>query len=376
MSSVPIEGVAKSKQPVLVFQFFPFPQTKKIALQTIFRTDDPISKENLAKTSTVRDELYTALISNNSTAIMTASERYLPLLFGFVVAVEDNKKLRLNSPLNFSWGSAIYSKTKQFVCYTYKYEAIMGCLVYAYANMNRAFETLSSASEADFEEPSKKAATYLRTAAGIFDYVNTRELPRWTDIPKERPMEITSQILQALTEYCCAAAQMITIKKALLGNQTSRITMAKLAVDVWKKMESANSAFKSHADVKEMNPALRTFLNICQSLSKAVAFKYLGEDAYRDEKFGVAVSYLGAASSSLQGLEVPQVGSALAKYKNEVEESRDDIEHLKRTYNNENNHIYFQKQIETIALEIPEAKNLMTPIAWMPPQPSYTSLEP
>lgn len=71
MSSIPIEGVAKSKQPVLIFQFFPFPQTKKIALQTIFRTDDPISKENLAKTSTVRDELYTALISNNSTAIMT-----------------------------------------------------------------------------------------------------------------------------------------------------------------------------------------------------------------------------------------------------------------------------------------------------------------
>lgn len=77
--------------------------------------------------------------------------------------------------------------------------------------MNRAFETISSASESDFEEPSKKAATLLRTAAGtkcpncsnclgIFEYVNTRELPRWSDIPKERPMEITSQVLVALTE--------------------------------------------------------------------------------------------------------------------------------------------------------------------------------
>lgn len=49
-------------------------------------------------------------------------------------------------------------------------------------------------------------------------------------------------------------------------------------------------------------------------------------------KFGVAVSYLNAASSFLQGLETPQVGSALAKYRNEVEESKDDIEHLKRKY--------------------------------------------
>lgn len=97
-------------------------------------------------------------------------------------------------------------------------------------------------------------------------------------------------------------------------------------------------------DVKEMNPNLRTFLNICQGLSKGVAFKFLGEDAYGDEytiiiifltvnrKFGVAVSYLNAASSFLQGLETPQVGSALAKYRNEVEESKDDIEHLKRKY--------------------------------------------
>lgn len=39
---------------------------------------------------------------------------------------------------------------------------------------------------------------------------------------------------------------MITIKKALLGGQTSKITMAKLAIDVWKKMESASTAFKTH----------------------------------------------------------------------------------------------------------------------------------
>ncbi len=96
----------------LIFQF-PFPKAKKISFQSIFRTEDPATKDNLSRTTTIRDELVNgkqllmitiriALDGGNASACIASLERYLPQLFGLVVSVEDNQKLRLNSPLSMN----------------------------------------------------------------------------------------------------------------------------------------------------------------------------------------------------------------------------------------------------------------------------------
>ena len=64
--------------------------------------------------------------------------------------------------------------------------------------MARAFELVNGGTDETFEETSKKAALLLRTAAAIFQYVQTRELPRWTDLPKERPPEVSIKIVEML----------------------------------------------------------------------------------------------------------------------------------------------------------------------------------
>jgi hypothetical protein len=38
-----------------------------------------------------------------------------------------------------------------------------------------------------------------RTAAGVFEYIYTKELPRWDDMPGSRPLEVDFQVCQALT---------------------------------------------------------------------------------------------------------------------------------------------------------------------------------
>lgn len=88
-----------------------------------------------------------------------------------------------------------------------------------------------------------------------------------------------------MSEYCCATAQTITLKKALLGGTTSKQVMAKLAVDVWKKYEAVQTCFTQAfpAEFKDIYPVFKNFLNLALSLSKATAYKYMGEAAHAEE---------------------------------------------------------------------------------------------
>ena len=110
-AALDVSGLPPPTHAVLVFQFA-FPRTKKIALHSIFRTENQTSKEYLSKTSSVRDELFQALDTGSTNAVLSvlfvlllsenaqALEHYLPYLYGLVVSVENNSNLRLNSPLS------------------------------------------------------------------------------------------------------------------------------------------------------------------------------------------------------------------------------------------------------------------------------------
>jgi len=317
-----------------------------------------------------------ALESGSYTNVMTAVERYLPYLYGLVVSIENNPNLRLNAPLNFAWSSAFSSKSKPhyFTCYTYKFEAIMVVLTYAIAHINKTYEIMGTLNDDNFEESTKKAATLLREAAGILEYLSTRELPRWTDLPKERPLELSSQICSALADYCCATAQTITLRKAVKTGTTSKAVMAKLAADVWKKIEGLFKNLKVSPEYKELGEDLKTFFNTVQGLAKASTYKFMGQSLYEQEQYGQAVAYLNVASQEANAIKIPSPTTSLGKFKVEIERAVDDINHVQRSFANENNHIYFKPIPNAASLEIPEQKSLMTPTPWMPPRPAFDSI--
>jgi len=305
---------------------------------------------------------------------MASLERYLPQLFGLVVSVEENQKLRLNSPLAFSWSSAFANKPTFVTCYTYRFELVMVLICYALAHVNRALDSLSLSSDGSFDEDSKRAANYLRQAAGIFEYVQTRELPRWLELPKDRPLEVNSNVCQALSDYCVATAQALTVKKAVISGTTSKQVLSKLAVDVWNKYTAVENIFKGLPGYKDVNPTWRAFLTVAQGIAKATTYKFMGQVAYEQGKYGNAVSTLNAASDAIKVVWTPSNSGLLVKNKPEINAAIEDIEHVKRTYTTENNNIYFQPLVPENQLEIPEAKSLLSSTPWIPPQPAYKSL--
>jgi hypothetical protein len=370
------DGVPAAKQPILIYGPFAYPQTKKFFLDKVFRTDNVISQENLKRTTTVREELFDALLSKNSASVIKACERYFPLLFGLVVAVESNPQLRLNEPLSFAWSSMWDTKNKphHFVCYTYKYEVIMSLIAYAVALVNRTFETMLGCPDSDFAEKSKNGVTWLRTAAGVLQYIVTKEIPRWPDMPEKRPFELNVEFLRAFADYWSALAQMLMIKKGLLGG-TSEGALAKLAVDVWNKFERTDVALKKLVGYKDELPSLfRNFLTMQVTLAKANAYKFLGVASYQSQKYGIAVTFLQQSSLLLKDMWTPTVKDFQGRFVEEIQHSKDDIEHVKRTYENENNHIYYHKLVEPITLEIPDGKDMTPPIEFIPPQPDYKAL--
>jgi hypothetical protein len=71
---------------------------------------------------------------------------------------------------------------------------------------------------------------------------------------------------------------------------------------------------------------------------------------------------------------VTQPGAAHSEFAKEIDEIKEDIAHVYRSYSNENNHIYYKPVPPESELVMPEAKTLCTPTPWVPPQPAFTSL--
>lgn len=72
----------------------------------------------------------------------------------------------------------------------------MSVVSLAIALHNRAHEIWTAGGE----DAAKEAALRLREAAGAWDYLSQRELPRWIDPPPERPVEISSEVCKAMSE--------------------------------------------------------------------------------------------------------------------------------------------------------------------------------
>jgi len=159
-----------------------------------------------------------------------------------------------------------------------------------------------------------------------------------------------------------------------MGGTTSKQVLSKLSVDVWNKFVNIENIFKSLPGFKDVNPTWRAWLTVQIGITKATCFKFMGQSAYEQGKYGMAVSVLEVAAESLKSVWTPSNSGLLTKQKTEITAFLEDVEHIKRTYASENNNIYFQPLVDANQCEIPEAKCLMTPTAYVPPQPAYQHL--
>src|SRR5690348_14448412 len=97
-----MDGLPPPKQAILIYRF-PFPKSKPVNLAKIFASEDNTSKDNLAQTTSLRNDFCAAIETDVAQTVLLASEKYFPSLFGFVQSVEENPKLRLTGPLSIDF---------------------------------------------------------------------------------------------------------------------------------------------------------------------------------------------------------------------------------------------------------------------------------
>lgn len=258
----------------------------------------------LTKASSARDDMIEHLKKGEaSPALVTAIENYIPHLFGLIVSVDGQPHIRLNDPLSFSWTSSLTNHRKSFFTdYTFRYETVMTLMAYGYALCNRAWSVNNATTEATFDEDSKQSAHFLRLAAGVFDYVQNVELPRWINMPADRPFEAMTPVTAALSLMCLAGAEELAVKKAVL-KKTSMQTTSKLSSDVWHKYE--NALYQLNAmpgdTKKNVNPTWKAFLTACTSLQKANTLKFAGAAASEAKKNWIGSFIFECRSQTVKG---------------------------------------------------------------------------
>jgi len=367
--------------PILKAPVFKFvlPVTKPVNYHKIVRTSDPKSMDDLTKTSAAREEMATHMEKGEigSLAVLQAIERYIPYLFGLVIAVEGQAHIRLNDPLCFTWSSGVSSSKKSTPEYTYRFEVVMTLITYGYALVNRAWALVDTFTDGTYDDNSKQAAHFLRLAAGVFDYVHIVELPRWVNLPAVRPPETFPHLTTALSHMCIAIAQDLTVKKAVAKQGTSKAVVAKLSGEVWRRYESAFSEMKLSADdwKKIYAAPLVKFLEAGMNLGRANAYRCTALAHHEAKKVGLAASYLAVAMKSVSEINMPTSASSdLAPWRPLLEEQKLEIERKYWSITKENDMIVFDKLTEEKLLDVPESKPLMTPIPYNPPYPAFAEI--
>lgn len=65
----------------------------------------------------------------------------------------------------------------------------------------------------------------------------------------------------------------------------------------------------------------------------------------------------------------------MAKYGNEITGAKEDIEHVKRSFELENNHVYYEKVPTEVELTVLDPKCITQAEGWVPPHPTFTTLK-
>jgi len=355
--------------PVFIFRIEP-PKTQKLHYEDSFSSMEKESADELGKVSSERDNVVLALENSSAESVIKAIERYIPSLFGLIIAIEPlpkeaTKSLRVSwtTPIGLKYNSSAYSNG------SLRYEWIMLLLTLGVTYRNAAFELHQTTSESNFEENSKVVADYLKKSASLFDMVKEQ----WTEFypkPDTSFPEVLEQTYVALSLMSLAEAQQLAIRKAVKG--TSGGTIAKLCADIALKLEQADSIFKPMFTSNQIAiTALAGYLSLSGCLFRALALKYMGIEVEKAGQYGLSVGYLAAAVAAIpeEKMKVKNM-VALEGFIKEVKRERDEIVQMHKKFASDNDTIYLDKVPDINSIPFPEAKSLMKPVvvAFPPPR--------
>ncbi|EGG15835.1 hypothetical protein DFA_09504 [Cavenderia fasciculata] len=346
---------------------FDIPHSKRLQFEKIIRSTTPDFASSLSQSSLSRNELIIVIEKSSPSSIINASEKYLKDLYGVILSVEDNGSIRLNEQLSFTWSS--FTSPKTFLTgYSLRYELIMTLMVYGMSHYNRASEINDQITESNFDDSAKVLVNHLKTAAGIFDFVHSTELPRWSNPPEDIHLECLSNTSLGLSLLCIALGNSVTVRKAM-KQQTSHSIISKISCEAWHKMEMSKNCFKdlSSHNYKKLPKNFRDFLSTNIALNNSITMMEMGRHFAFEKNFSNALSYLSLAVQYITKMKKPNESRQIEIVNALINE----INYENQSLVKENDLIYFQKKVDPKSLQQPEPKSFIIDLKFEPPMPSF-----
>ena len=367
----------KHQTSVIIYKF-PFPVTKTIKYEKVIKTaSNSAAFNSLSGLTKVREEVKTAMSGGStSSASLSASgaalsydklrqslDKYIPLMFGFTTAFEDNPTVPLSTPISFSWSSPLKNSRSTAEFFNIEFEISMTLFLKGLMHINTAEAYSRSMTEGNFNELAPKAVQILKEAAGIFEFIATSELPRWADAPEKRPPEMFSTVCTGMGVLCLAWAQEFMVLKGMFNGMSTGI-LAKLMADAHLKYQEAYDTFatKQKESFSNVGSEVLNYTKGMAALSKAQTYKLAALVSKGEKKYGEAVSY---AEISIASLREAQMCKAFVSWNSVFSKISQDIVKVQKECDNENQFIAHEKPVDPRMLQIPPNKAIVAPIEFI-----------
>ncbi|CAH8435203.1 unnamed protein product [Heterobilharzia americana] len=222
--------------------------------------------------------------------VLTALNRYLPLLMGFVLPVDNSTPYsKLRGLVYTKWCDSIKPKGEPIARYDSMFELYSVLFNVALWYTKHAAKVASS--ESVSEDEAKDVHLSLRSAAGLFSLLREKYMHEFTEFVSNSDLD--PNILDAYISQSLAEAQEITVARAIELKHKPHL-IAALANETAKFYEKCGLAL-SQCDLKIVGK-WKKYSEFKQYCYESYAYVYYGEDLLEKEKAGQSVAVSKEAS--------------------------------------------------------------------------------
>ncbi|KAJ3430011.1 bro1 domain-containing protein brox [Anaeramoeba flamelloides] len=333
-----------------MFFQFRIPKTKETNFSKCFKTEkDTMTK--LRSMNKIRSDL-TRTDKMQAGELIESIGLYLPYLNSLINNCSKSlPKKKIKKYPAMHWTSSIHHKNGYFTFWAREENLLSGLLleriftlcVLGFTYLNR-IHYLANECE-DYSTIEQTVHTNAQAAYQIFLLVSA-ELETVTWKPTTYPHEMSKNYISAVLDYCHLVSQEIYIYSP--SNTSTEVNnrphIAKIAVGCKELYRSAIKHLETKRTEKEdINPNFLHFLATKEKIVQAYSLRLLAVEQYKNSAIGAAIGILIEGDKHLNDLQPPLYGDYGKAMKVYIPQVKTDFEKLLKSWENENETIYFEK---------------------------------
>lgn len=320
----------------------------------------------MLKADDARKKLTSALESGKISheRVINDSKRYAPFIHQILLSCKVQPEVaRLDERLQFSWRSGLEAGDNLYQSEALMYDLVMTVVCEGLGNAGMA-------TEASIGGDFATASRYYKAAAGIMNFLATKQLPTWSakgsNVAEDSlPVECAVQVAEAMERLFIANAQQMAIATVLIKPGVPNYSLlGKLCLGVSDELDKFVSRLRKEAFtlMTRMDKDIFTLMSFQVALQKSLSLYFQARALWEGSDYGTAIAMLSHATVELKtqkagtGPGVPDVkaSKALGPLSDELTDLRNHMNKLLHSWETDNSSVYF----ETVPQQVPSDKRL------------------